>query len=95
MCTFIALVFIIDVLYLLTGYFTFVNVNIFIYFVEHLGTIRILALKKFPVSGTFPEVGKAVLDRKKLKKCFRRHIFSSSSDWLINLILGPKLFLAD
>ena len=44
MCTFIALVFIIDVLYLLTGYFTFVNVNIFIYFVEHLGTIRILAL---------------------------------------------------
>ena len=44
MCTFIALVFIIDVLYLLTGYFTFVKVSIFIYFVEHLGTIRILAL---------------------------------------------------
>ena len=51
MYTFIALVFIFDVLYLLTGYFTFVNFNIFIYFVEHLGTIGILALEKFPVLG--------------------------------------------
>ena len=70
MCTFIALVFITDVLYLLTGYFTFVNVNIFIYSVEHLGTIRILALKKFPVSGTFPEVGKAVFGPQKIEEMF-------------------------